>query len=105
MTYFEFYLYFNAPVLMLLGWLARKRLRPVHFRWMGGVLLIVLAFTFPWDNWAVGQGIWQFPEERVTVRVDHLPVEEILFFVIETIAVCLLAVLFLPKRNGGDPSQ
>lgn len=98
MTYLEFHLYFNLPLLAILGWLVRKRFRTVHLKWMLAVILVVVTFTFPWDNWAVGQGIWQFPEERVLVRVDNLPIEEILFFVVETIAVCLLAILFLPKN-------
>lgn len=98
MTYFEFHLYFNLPLLAILGWLARKRLHTVHLKWMLAIIVIVVSFTFPWDNWAVGQGIWQFPDERVAYRVDHLPVEEILFFVIEAVAVSLLTVLFLPRK-------
>ncbi|KXK51921.1 MAG: lycopene cyclase domain-containing protein [Chlorobi bacterium] len=105
MTYFEFHLYFNLPLLALLGWLARKRLRRVHLRWLGVVLLVVVAFTFPWDNWAIGQGIWQFPEERVALRIDHLPVEELLFFIIETIAVCLVALHFLPVPDDSERKE
>ena len=104
MTYFQFHLFFNLPLLLLLTWLARHRLRRGHVKWIGIICLIVLAFTFPWDNAAVGRGIWEFPEERVAFRVLNLPIEEILFFVIETIAVCLVTVHFLPGKEVADGS-
>ncbi len=97
MTYLEFHLFFNLPLIAVLLWTGRKRLQRVHLRWIGIICLIVLAFTIPWDNWAVGEKIWEFDEGRVLVRVLNLPIEEILFFVIETMVVCLVAVHFLPK--------
>jgi lycopene cyclase domain-containing protein len=99
MTYFAFHLLFNVPLLLLLLWLARRRLERVHWKWIGVVSLIVLAFTFPWDSAAVGRGIWEFPEDRVALRVGNLPVEEVLFFIIETVAVCLVCVLLLVRRD------
>lgn len=97
MTYLDFHLIFNLPLLVLLLWFARKRMTPVHWKWFGVVALIVMAFTFPWDNYAVKQGIWGFGEDRVLFRVDALPIEEILFFLIEALAVCLVTIHFLPS--------
>jgi lycopene beta-cyclase len=99
MTYLQFHLLFNLPLLLLLFWLARRRLRSEHLKWIGVICLIVLAFTFPWDNAAVGRGIWEFPSERVAFRIGNLPIEEVLFFVVETVAVCLVTVLVLGKRD------
>lgn len=101
MSYALFHLLFNVPLLIALWWFARKRMTATHWKWIGVVCLIVLAFTFPWDNHAVGKGIWNFPEERVLLRIDNLPIEEICFFLFETLAVCLLVVLFLPRRREG----
>ena len=98
MTYLTFHLLFNLPLLLLLFWLARHRLHRDHLKWIGVICLIVVAFTFPWDNAAVGRGIWDFPPERVAFRVGNLPIEEIMFFLIETVAVCLVCVLVLRKR-------
>lgn len=99
MTYLEFHLIFNLPLLAFLFWRARRKMTPVHWKWFGAVALVVLAFTFPWDNWAVGKGIWGFEDERVLFRIGHLPVEEIAFFLLEALAVCLLVVGFLPDRK------
>ena len=102
MTYLEFHLIFNIPLIALLLWLGRKRLTRVHLRWIGTICLIVLAFTFPWDNWAVGEKIWEFQEDRVLFRVLNLPIEEIMFFIIETIVVCLVAIHFLPEKPTAE---
>jgi len=106
-TYLEFHLLFNLPAIILLGWMARKRLRAEHLRWIAAVLGIVVAFTYPWDSWAVGEGIWGFGEDRVLFRVGNLPIEEIGFFVLETIVVALLVVMFLggARQSGAGEKK
>ncbi len=104
MTYLRFHLIFNLPVLCLLLFLTRRRLRPVHWKCIAVLCGIVFLATTPWDNWAVHQGIWAFDEARVTPVTVHwrgvtwrLPAEEYAYFLIETVQVALLALLFLPK--------
>ena len=99
MTYLEFHLIFNLPLSLLLLFLVRNRITAGHWKWIGLVCLIVLAFTFPWDSWAVGRGIWGFGEGRVLFRIGNLPFEEVLFFLLETLVVSLLVILFLPKKR------
>lgn len=97
MNYCEFHLLFNLPPLLLLLWLVRRRITRVHWKWIGVVLLIVLAFAFPWDSWAVHRNIWNFNDARVAFRIGVLPIEEVLFFAIATLQTSLLCILFLPK--------
>ena len=106
MTYFEYHLIFNLPVIVLLLWWNRRRLTRVHFFWMGILSLIAFMATTPWDNWAVAQGIWSFDWERTTpVEIAafgenwRLPLEEYAFFVLETIVVCLCVIAFLPHAK------
>ena len=99
MTYLEFHLIFNLPLLLVLLWLGRRRMTGVHWKWVGVVCLIVLGFTFPWDNYAVEQGIWGFEDERILFRIASLPVEEVAFFLFETLVVILAAVHFLPEKQ------
>lgn len=72
---------------------------------LAGLCVVVVAFTFPWDDWAVARGVWDFPSDRVVFRVRHLPIEEIFFFVIQTVQVgaltAALAVL-MPTTSRDD---
>lgn len=104
MTYFEYHLVFNLPALLLLLWLNRGRMTPAHWKWIGVVGAIAFLFTTPWDNWAVHKGMWSFDWDRVTTIsipfagvVWRLPAEEYAFFLLETLNVCLLVNLFLPR--------
>lgn len=97
MTYCEFHLVFNLPLILLLLWLARKRLTRTHWKWIGVVILIVLVFAIPWDSWAVHKKIWDFNGARIAMRIGMLPVEEYLFFVLATVEASLLTILFLPN--------
>lgn len=95
MTYLKFHLIFNLPLLIGAGILAGLEFftAPVLFAF-GIVLLAVMIFTTPWDNYAVAQGIWGFPRERFSLKIWHLPIEEYGFFIIESVQVMLLC-LFL----------
>ena len=106
MTYLRFHLLFNLPALVLLLWLVRRKLVPAHWRWIAVICGIVFVVTTPWDNWAVYQNIWNFDWRRVTPVVIpfagvswRLPAEEYAFFLIETVFVSLLTILYLPARR------
>ena len=105
MTYLEFHLWFNLPLLLLLGFLVRRKLRTGHLKWIGVVLTIVVLFTYPWDSVAVARGIWGFGEGRVAAWIGNLPLEEVLFFVFEAVAVCLMVILLLPTAEAGEERE
>jgi lycopene beta-cyclase len=92
MTYFQFHLWFNLPLLVLTGFLAGETFWTAPVLWAAGlVLLAVMIFTTPWDNYAVAQGIWGFPRQRFSGKIGYLPVEEYLFFIIESLQVMWFA--------------
>ena len=106
MTYLRFHLRFNLPALRVVAWLARRRLAAVHWRCIAVLCGIVLLATTPWDNWAVYRHIWDFDWQRVHPVVVplggvvwRLPAEEYAFFLIETVFVSLLTILWLPARD------
>ncbi|NCZ53216.1 MAG: lycopene cyclase domain-containing protein, partial [Verrucomicrobia bacterium] len=108
MSYLGFHLAFNLPLLLVLFFLSGKGFWPGEMVLvMVGVLGIVVAFTSPWDNWAVAKGIWDFPPERVRFRIGRLPVEEYAFFVIQSVEVMLLSWIFLrwmaPPQSAPPP--
>ena len=92
MTYLGFHLVFNLPLLVALFFASGRGLWPQEtVLAMLGILGIVMAFTSPWDNYAVAKGIWDFPRERVWFRVGKLPIEEYAFFIIQSLQVMWLS--------------
>ena len=96
MSYSGFHLAFNLPLLLILFFLSGKGFWPGEVVLaMVAILGIVVAFTSPWDNWAVAQGIWDFPSERIRFRIGKLPIEEYAFFIIQSMEVMMLSWAFL----------
>ena len=122
MTYWGYHLIFTIPVIAILVWLNRKRIRRVHVLWYLVVCAIVMLFTTPWDNYAVYLGIWGFgdgvslgyPFADLAISEDNpggmtwlglIPFEEYSFFIIETTMACLLALYFLPHPESGTAAK
>ena len=90
MTYARFLgLFVVLPVVFLL---VRYR-RTLSWRGMApmGILLVVVyAATSPWDNLAVKWGLWNFKPELIWgITLGYLPLEEYLFFGLQTLLVGL----------------
>ena len=124
MTYLQFHAVFIVPwILFLAAWTARavRAGRPVagpetssdRVAWWGLAVhvVIALAYTTPWDNFLVANGVWGYPEGRVWFTIGWVPIEEYAFFVLQTIltGLVLFAVLRARGRSrqvagGGSPS-
>jgi putative membrane protein len=95
-TYWGFHLRFNLPVLLLLAVVAPERTwHPQALGVLAGLLVVVMVFTSPWDNWAARCGIWGFAEGKYWRKVGYLPVEEYAFFIIQSLEAVLLAAVAL----------
>jgi len=106
MTYRQYHVLFNLPVLLVLGLLTAVVGTTLEALGLLVVLVcFVTAVTFPWDNWAVGRGIWDFPEDRVWFRIKNLPIEEVAFFAIETLEVSLLTMILYRLKGAGPVAQ
>lgn len=105
MTYWQFHTLFNLPLLLVLALLnALEPWTAGEWTAAGAVLLIVMVFTTPWDNFAAMWGIWQFPKGRYLFRIGYLPIEEYLFFLLQSINVMLglrAALLYWPELRTG----
>ncbi len=102
MNYIKFHLLFNAPVAVVLLFLPPGP-AVVNLPALGAVLAIVMVFTIPWDNYAAACGIWGFPTGKYALRIGYLPVEEYLFFVLQTLVVVLLTARLHPVLSN-EPS-
>lgn len=100
MTYRGFHLRVNLPIILFLGGL----LLAVGFPYpdvavialpLTVLIAIVVIFTSPWDNKAIEWGIWDFPDDRLLFRIRRLPIEELAFFVLQTVEVVLGVLICL----------
>jgi lycopene cyclase domain-containing protein len=92
MTYARFLgLFVVLPILFLLV-RYRRTLTLRGLAPMGLLLVVVYAATSPWDNLAVKWGLWGFDAERIWgLTLGYLPLEEYLFFGLQTLLVGLWA--------------
>lgn len=109
MTYFAFLLRFLVvPIVffVLVAWWDARRGRSTpgfldgRVVWLaiGLHVLLALVYTTPWDNYLVATGVWYYDPSLISgLLLGWVPVEEYLFFVLETLLVGLWW-LFLARR-------
>jgi lycopene cyclase domain-containing protein len=109
MTYFGFIVRFLLVPLVLLGaltlWDLRRGKRLIWrlndgLEWAALAVLgaVALLYTTPWDNYLVATRVWWYDPVLVAgITLGWVPVEEYLFFVLQTL-VTGLWLLFLARR-------
>ncbi len=106
MTYPRTLLFFVLPPLLALGVVAwrRGRVDRTFLSSLAVLLVVVYAATSPWDNLAVRWGIWHFDWSKTSpVRLAYLPLEEYLFFGLQSTMAALVWRL-MARRERGAPS-
>lgn len=96
MTYLQFHLGFVLPPLVALA-VARPTDRDDTRRAWAGILLlavVAVAYTAPWDNYLVATGVWWYGPGDVAARLGHMPVEEYLFVVLQSLITGLWVLRF-----------
>ncbi len=102
MTYLGFLaIFLGLPLLALVLLTARDARR--HREWFTGYagrlaavallahIAIAVVYTTPWDNYLVATGVWWYDPARVVgVTLGWVPLEEYLFFVLQTLVSGLL---------------
>lgn len=98
MTYARFLTLFLGPLLVLGIALARRVIALRHVLFLLGLSLVVVAWTSPWDNAAVAAGLWGFDPQRISgVVIGLLPLEEYLFFLLQTWVTSLLLMRWVMR--------
>ena len=96
MKYSRFLLLFVVPIVVVGAILALPRLSK---RELLGLLLLPAAavvWTTPWDNYLVASGVWRYDPTKVwNVILGYVPLEEYMFFVLQSLGVGLITVLLL----------
>ncbi|MFB6121660.1 MAG: lycopene cyclase domain-containing protein [Halobacteriaceae archaeon] len=112
LTYPQFHAAFTLPALLLLAavtTVARRRStrRTVWVRgaalayWADVALLVGLAvaYTAPWDNYLIAQGVWEYGPGRTLARLNYAPVSEYVFFGGQTVLTALWLSALPAGRN------
>lgn len=98
MTYGRFLALFLGPLLVLGIVRAWRVLAVRHLLFLLGLSLVVVAWTSPWDNAAVAAGLWSFDPRRISgIVIGLLPLEEYLFFLLQTWVTSLLLIRWVMR--------
>lgn len=109
MTYFAFLFKFLGPPLVILGfltWLDARRGRKMPHAlnawpvWLviAAHIVVAVLYTTPWDNYLVATRVWWYEPELVSgLIIGWVPIEEYLFFILQTLMTSLWLV-WLAKR-------
>ncbi|HEY3341112.1 MAG TPA: lycopene cyclase domain-containing protein [Anaerolineae bacterium] len=106
MKYSKFLLVFVAPVVLISAILAVPRMTKREWFAVLTLPIVAVVWTTPWDNYLVASGVWRYNPKKVwNVILGYVPLEEYLFFVLQTWAVAFPAILVLRKMNARQLSQ
>ncbi len=109
MTYGRILLQFVViPIVALAGLLiwefARNRDGKVaQRRWAAAITLLILIvvatfYTIPWDNHLIATGVWWYSASRISgISFGSIPLEELLFFPLQTLLVGLWFMWIAPR--------
>jgi lycopene cyclase domain-containing protein len=101
MKYSRFLLLFVVPIVIMSAIVALPRM--TKREWLGIILLPILAvvWTTPWDNYLVASGVWRYDPKKVgNVVLGYVPLEEYLFFILQSLAVGFPMLLVLRRMRG-----
>jgi lycopene cyclase domain-containing protein len=103
-------LIFIVPPLVLL--IAGRLVRLWHDRkrgmlnWQPALImlahvLIALVYTTPWDNYLVATNVWWYDDDLITgLTLGYVPIEEITFFILQTLLTGLWTLVMLDTRRS-----
>ncbi|MDZ7745358.1 MAG: lycopene cyclase domain-containing protein [Halobacteriales archaeon] len=102
--YLGFHLVFLAPLLFILllsVWVRQLRLPRARVQWAGIAILAAVAFgyTIPWEILLIGKGVWSYGEGVVLARFINIPVEELLFILVQPFITALWLYQFVETSD------
>lgn len=108
MTYPLFLLiYLVVPIVILGVWLRREWRTRWWLTAAAFTIVIALVYTTPWDNYLVATDVWYYDPARVwNIILGWVPLEEYLFFVLQTILTGLVVAGLLKwETRRKTPAQ
>lgn len=111
MTYARLLLEFLvAPICVLVCLLLRDRARrrkddragmwrgPLPYLTLAALVAVAMLYTSPWDNHLIATRVWWYHPAQVSgVTIGWIPVEELLFFPLQTLLIGLWCLWLAPR--------
>nr|BBU53367.1 carotenoid synthase/cyclase [Acyrthosiphon pisum] len=93
LTYIDFHLKYTLTVIGVLSLIARPFINRSEVFKIAFISAIAFVYTTPWDNYVVYSDAWNYPLDRVLATIGYVPIEEYMFFIIQTVLTSLWALL------------
>lgn len=93
LTYIDFHLKYTLPVIGVLSLITRPFINRSEVFKIAFISAIAFVYTTPWDNYIIYKEAWTYPPDRVLAMIGYAPIEEYMFFVIQTAMTSLWALL------------
>lgn len=93
LSYIDIHMMYTFPVIFMLFLITRPFINRFEVFKIVFHCVLAVIYTMPWDNYLVYCGAWSYPDDRVWAHIGYVPVEEYMFFVVQTIIIMLWTVL------------
>lgn len=89
LTYMQVHLYYTLPPTIILYLLMRPLIGNYDKIKIIALCALALVYTTPWDNYIIYHKAWWYRKDAVIGTIGYVPIEEYLFFIIQTIFTSL----------------
>ncbi|KAJ6635851.1 Bifunctional lycopene cyclase/phytoene synthase [Pseudolycoriella hygida] len=92
LTYMEVHLYYTLPPIIVLYLIARPLISTFDRIKIITICALALIYTTPWDNYIIYHKAWWYRKDAVIGTIGYVPIEEYMFFIIQTIFTSLWTI-------------
>lgn len=93
LTYIDVHLIYTLPVVAVLALVTWPFVSRLEFFKIAFVCTMAFVYTTPWDNYIIFHNAWTYRPENILAVIGYVPVEEYMFFIVQTIMTSLWALV------------
>lgn len=92
LTYLQVHLYFTLPPTIILYFFTRPLITSFDRIKILTLCILAVTYTTPWDNYIIYHKAWWYRNDAVIGTIGFVPIEEYIFFIIQTIFTSLWTI-------------
>ncbi|KAE9527398.1 hypothetical protein AGLY_013096 [Aphis glycines] len=93
LTYIDVHLIYTLPIIAVLASITWPFISRLELFKMAFVCTMAFVYTTPWDNYIIFHSAWMYKPKNILAVIGYVPVEEYMFFVIQTVMTSLWALI------------